>query len=211
MYTCAKCGGVACGRADHANMPENCPMRESVRIEKTMEEYNKPQNFEFFLTSTAIEALGYCEWPRFREIMEFCLRMNYKKIGLAFCMGLRKESMTIDKVLRNQGFDVVSVICKCNGLSKEQVGLSEDSKVVPGSYEPMCNPIGQAQLLNEQKTSFNIVVGLCVGHDSLFYKYSDALVTTLIAKDRVLAHNPVGAIYNSFYFKNRIKPDKSKI
>ena len=33
------------------------------------------------------------------------------------------------------------------------------------------------------------------GHDSMFYKYSKQMVTTLVAKDRVLAHNPCGAIY----------------
>lgn len=48
---------------------------------------------------------------------------------------------------------------------------------------------------------------ICVGHDSFFYKYSDALVTTLIAKDRVLAHNPVGAIYCAEgYFKAKLEP-----
>lgn len=67
----------------------------------------------------------------------------------------------------------------------------------------MCNPIHQALRLNAENTEFNIVMGLCVGHDSLFYKYSEALVTTLVAKDRVLAHNPVAALYtsNSYYSK----------
>ena len=61
----------------------------------------------------------------------------------------------------------------------------------------------QAKLLNEKKTDLNIVVGLCVGHDSIFYKYSDALCTTLITKDRVLGHNPAAAIYqmNAYYSK----------
>lgn len=59
----------------------------------------------------------------------------------------------------------------------------------------MCNPILQAELLNQQNTEFNIALGLCVGHDSLFYKYSGALVTTMVVKDRVLAHNPAGALY----------------
>ena len=69
----------------------------------------------------------------------------------------------------------------------------------------MCNPIAQAVLLNEQKTQLNIVVGLCVGHDSLFYKYSDAMVTTLITKDRVLAHNPAGAVYCAEgYYKKKL-------
>ena len=70
---------------------------------------------------------------------------------------------------------------------------------------PMCNPIAQAQLLNEEKTEFNIVLGLCVGHDTLFFKYSEAPVTVLAVKDRALAHNPLGALYLSDgYFKNKI-------
>ena len=85
------------------------------------------------------------------------------------------------------------------------VGISPDGKVHPGEFEPMCNPIAQAMLLNEQHTQFNIALGLCVGHDSMFYKYSEALVTTLVAKDRVTGHNPAAAIYCAEgYFKNRL-------
>lgn len=48
----------------------------------------------------------------------------------------------------------------------------------------------------------NVVVGLCVGHDSLFYKYAKGLTTTLITKDRMLAHNPAGALYQArAYYK----------
>ncbi len=67
----------------------------------------------------------------------------------------------------------------------------------------MCNPILQAQLLNKEKTDLNILIGLCVGHDSLFIKYSEAIVTTLIAKDRVLGHNPAAALYlsDTYYSK----------
>jgi uncharacterized metal-binding protein len=59
----------------------------------------------------------------------------------------------------------------------------------------MCNPVAQAYVLNEAKTDFNVVMGLCVGHDSLFLKHSDALCTVLAAKDRLLGHNPLAAIY----------------
>jgi uncharacterized metal-binding protein len=80
-------------------------------------------------------------------------------------------------------------------------------KVKKGSYEAICNPILQAKLLNEQKTDLNVIVGLCVGHDSLFIKYSDALVTTLITKDRVLGHNPAAALYTSnFYYQRLLQP-----
>ena len=90
---------------------------------------------------------------------------------------------------------VVSVICKAGGVDKTRAGIAEERKLRPGNFEPMCNPILQAELLNQQHTEFNIALGLCVGHDSLLYRYSEALVTTLVVKDRVLAHNPAGALY----------------
>ena len=76
--------------------------------------------------------------------------------------------------------------------------------------EPMCNPIAQAQLLNRAQTQLNICLGLCVGHDSLFYKYCDAPVTTLVAKDRVTGHNPAAAIYCADgYFHDRLFPSET--
>ena len=111
----------------------------------------------------------------------------------------------MDELLRRAGLEVVSVICKTGGVDKTAIGIQEEHKVRPGQFEPMCNPIAQALLLNEQHTQFNIALGLCVGHDSLFYKYSDALVTTLIAKDRVTGHNPAAALYCAEgYFKDRV-------
>ena len=69
----------------------------------------------------------------------------------------------------------------------------------------MCNPVMQAKILNKEKTDMNIIMGLCVGHDSLFYKYSEALVTTLVAKDRVMGHNPVAALYTSESYYGKLK------
>ena len=205
MFTCAQCTISACESGQLDKLPKNCPMRDSEYFQQVLEEYRKPENHDFFVNCSAIEAMGYCQWPRLKETVELFSRMGYRRIGLAFCRGLRKEAKVVADLLRSRGFEVVSVICKTGGISKEEVGLAEDQKVHPGQFESMCNPIAQAKLLNEQKTEFNIALGLCVGHDSLFYKYSDALVTTLVAKDRVLAHNPCGAIYCAEgYFKDRI-------
>lgn len=204
-YTCASCTVYACSGPDHSKMPANCPMKNGEMMAEIMKAYEEPENHKFYVTCSALEAEGYCKWPRLKETVELCSRMGYRRIGLAFCRGLRKEAKVVADLLRSRGFEVVSVICKTGGISKEEVGLAEDQKVHPGQFESMCNPIAQAKLLNEQKTEFNIALGLCVGHDSLFYKYSDALVTTLVAKDRVLAHNPCGAIYCAEgYFKDRI-------
>ena len=78
----------------------------------------------------------------------------------------------------------------------------------PGQYEVMCNPVGQAALLAEAGTEFNVVMGLCVGHDSLFLMHSKAPATVLVVKDRVLGHNPVAALYTSHSYYRRLNERK---
>jgi len=180
-------------------------MREAEKMDDIFERYGEPENHDFYINSTAIEGKGYCQWPRLKETVEFCRSMGYQKIGIAFCKGLHKEARVVSALFRREGFQVVSIICKTGGFLKESAGIPREAKIDPDRQEIMCNPIAQAEFLNSQKTDFNVEIGLCVGHDSMFYKYSDAMVTTLIAKDRVLAHNPCGAIYCADgYFKERI-------
>ena len=204
-YTCAQCAIHACSQEKPETLPKNCPMRDRTLMEKAQAAYQLPENREFYITASEIEALGYCQWPRLKETIQLCLRMGYTKVGLAFCRGLRKEAKVVDDLLRRAGLETVSVICKTGGADKTACGIPEEGKIHPSQFEPMCNPIAQAMLLNQQGTQFNIALGLCVGHDSMFYKYSDALVTTLVAKDRVLGHNPAAAIYCAEgYFRDRI-------
>ena len=90
-------------------------------------------------------------------------------------------------------------------IPKEDIGLAQEDKINPGQYEALCNPIGQAYVLNEAGTDLNVVVGLCVGHDSLFFKHSEAPVTVLVAKDRVTWwHNPISILYASHPYYRRI-------
>lgn len=205
MYTCAKCKVYACSAEVERALPKNCPMRNELLLKKALSEYEKPDNHDFYVTSSEIESLGYGQWVRVKETIEFCKRMGYRRLGLAFCRGLRKEAEILSDILTRHGFTVVSVICKAGGIDKSCVGIAGERKVHPGEFEPMCNPVFQASLLNEQKTEFNIALGLCVGHDSFLYRYSDAFVTTLVVKDRVLAHNPAGALYCSEgYYKEKL-------
>ena len=204
MYTCATCTVHAC-RVEHPEkLPKNCPIRNTEQIEAALQTCLLPENHKFYVTSSELEALGYNQWPRIKETIRMCQAMGYTKVGLAFCFGLRNEAKIVDQLLRRAGLEVVSVICKAGGVDKGRCGISEETRVRPGQFEAMCHPIAQAMLLNEQKTQFNIALGLCVGHDSLFYKYSDALVTTLVAKDRVTGHSPAAALYCAeSYFKER--------
>ena len=58
--------------------------------------------------------------------------------------------------------------------------------------------------MNEEKTQFNILLGLCVGHDTLAIKYLEAPVTVLAVKDRVTGHNPLAAVYMAEgYYKKK--------
>jgi uncharacterized metal-binding protein len=54
--------------------------------------------------------------------------------------------------------------------------------VRPGQFEALCNPVSQAELLNAHGCELNVVMGLCIGHDSLFFKYAKCLTTVLVAK-----------------------------
>jgi uncharacterized metal-binding protein len=135
--------------------------------------------------------------PRMLEICEFAKKMKYKKLGLVFCGGLAKEAGTVSGILTRKGFDVVSVMCKAGRVPKEEIGLKDKDKMYRGQFESMCNPILQALVVNDAKTEFNVLVGLCVGHDSLFFKYAKAPTTVLAVKDRVTGHNPLAAIYLS--------------
>jgi uncharacterized metal-binding protein len=86
-------------------------------------------------------------------------------------------------------------------VPKEAIGLAEQDKIRQGQFESMCNPIAQAMVMNDAGVEFNILLGLCVGHDSLFFKHADAPTTVLAVKDRVTGHNPLAAVYllESYY------------
>ncbi|MBN1546359.1 MAG: DUF1847 domain-containing protein [Syntrophaceae bacterium] len=156
--------------------------------------------------ASAIEARFYCKEPRLREVILLARELECHKVGLAFCVGLESEAKIIADVL-SQEFEVISVCCKVCGIAKSDFNLERISS--DNSNEVICNPAGQAELLNESGTELNILCGLCVGHDAVFSMMSKAPVTTLIAKDRVLAHNPVGAIYSQYIRRKMLTDGES--
>jgi uncharacterized metal-binding protein len=154
--------------------------------------YRDEETAKLHRAATAIEGRHYCKEPRISEMILFAREMGFTKLGLVFCVGLASEGETVARIL-GRHFEVCSVCCKVGGIEKREFGLE---RIRPEREdEVMCNPAGAAELLNEAGTELNIICGLCVGHDAIFTARSRAPVTTLIAKDRVLAHNPAGAIY----------------
>ena len=223
-YSCSLCGAVwqkqgktNCWSADRAQAPGKpayCPSRDHMPlIDASFEEYGKDsEDARIARTATVVEGLCYARtpgsetitarWTRVEDTIAFAKLMQYRKIGIATCIGLLDETNRLAQILTAQGFEPLSVCCKAGSRDKLDLGVTEAEKVRPGTFEPACNPIAQARLLNRAQTDMNIIVGLCVGHDMLFSKHSDAPVTTLVVKDRVTGHNPVSVLYGqNFYYK----------
>jgi len=206
VFTCTDCGVLNCGKRN-LNYPDFCLTQklteeESEQIKKL---YENKVNKKISIVSAEIEGEFYGKYTRVEEIIEFAKRMGYKKIGIATCIGLIEESRIFAQILRKRGFEVYGVICKVGAFNKTDIGVDPKYTYVTGNA--MCNPILQAKLLNKEKTDMNVVVGLCVGHDSLFYKYANGVNTTLITKDRVMAHNPAGALYQAKAYYKRLLAD----
>lgn len=214
---CAQCpykGSDRFCRTEDGNSPDFCPTRNMPElVEQSLKEYNNtPGIYEFAKQASIQEAAGYmnrdlgyelvrASKTRIEEIMGFAEKMNYKRLGMAFCIGLRKEAKVVEKIFSSGGFDVISAVCKVGRIPKEHIGVGKDQQIAPDTTEAMCNPVLQTMILNKEKTDFNVLIGLCVGHDSLFFKYTEAPCTVLAVKDRLLGHNPLAAVYNvdSYY------------
>ncbi|MCP4749601.1 MAG: DUF1847 domain-containing protein [Proteobacteria bacterium] len=227
---CDKCPGTTCFPRQSADAPPPpledaptfCPMRRFPEVmEKVEGEYQRPDIREFARLASIQEAQCYeitsegvrNKFPRLEEIVQFAGKCNYRKIGIAFCVGLKEEMRMVSDILKAKGFEIVSVNCKVGGIPKESIGLKGEEKIMgPGIMETMCNPIAQAEILRAESVDLAIMLGLCVGHDTLFLKYCTVPCTVLAVKDRVLGHNPLAACYLSkspYYGRMRMKLDKT--
>lgn len=208
---CSYCKKKVCFNGDLTHTPEFCPsINYSDLLEQTKTQLQAFENIKM-AQDVARTWKEYGKLTRVEETVEYARLQGHKKIGLAFCVGLSDEARLFTYVLLNAGFDVASVCCMCGALSSDDVSLPEDDKIIPGFRQPMCNPIGQAAILDEEGCGLHVLMGLCVGDDTLFIKYAQAPVTVLAVKDRVLAHNPLGALYTAKHIYTRIntRPPKN--
>jgi uncharacterized metal-binding protein len=204
--TCSECRLLNCYRRDK-KFPPFCltEKTEPGQLAEVKRHYQgEEQDAEISRAAAEVEGTYYGKLTRVEEIIAFANRIRAKKIGIATCIGLIEESRIFVKVLKAKGLASYTVLCKVGSIDKCEVGIPDALKVQPGCHESLCNPVLQAELLNGQHTDLNVIVGLCVGHDSLFIKYSQAPVTTLITKDRVTGHNPAAALYASHFYYKRL-------
>ena len=213
--TCVECDAYKCHNPDSKlPAPGSCPRKnygkmvnETVEKSRTDPEIHRINIACEEVLKRGAGPLGY-HWTRIRELIEYARVLHYSKIGVAGCIGLIEESKLLARILTEAGFQVVLVSCMAGGAPRGKFGLKERKS---GAHFA-CNPIMQAEVLNHEKTELNVMVGLCLGHDILFIKYSEADVTPLIVKDRVTGHNPIAALYTSqsYYQKKLWNPPTKK-
>lgn len=212
---CSKCGPKYCnqGIKDNDKLPDFCPMINYPDLVSSIhEKYKESAVYKYFLNAAYTEKECYDQdlirnegkimplRPRIREISEFAKKIEAKKIGLAFCIGLADEATRATKIFESHGLTILSATCSCGAIDKTELGIPPEQKIrAPDNFEASCNPLLQAELFNTIQTDFNVIIGLCVGHDMLFTQQSQAPVTTLIVKDRLLGHNPVIALYSRYH------------
>jgi len=178
---------------------------EANLLQRSLEAYTSDEEtMAIAHAAAAVEAEYYCQEPRAAEIIHFAKKMNYSRIGIANCIGLMAEAQSFARIVTSSGLIPLGIACKIGRTDKTFLGIPEEGKLHPGNFEAMCNPVLQAMMLNNEAADLNIIIGLCMGHDCLFTKYSAAPVSTLVVKDRVLAHNPVGALYNLDSYCSRL-------
>lgn len=201
--SCLNCTGEPCEHATGDN-PDYC-LGGSVTPgihEEVRRRYLDPEIHAIYEASVRSSALC-SNLTRVQEIIEFARGLGVRKIGLASCTIMLNEARTFARILRDAGFETYGVACKIESNHRSDL----DIHVSEGSQDTiLCNPIMQARLLEEAGTELNVVVGLCVGHDALFYRHSAAVTTTLAGKDHITMNNPCAALYgsNSIY-KQRIQ------
>lgn len=211
VVTCSECGQLNCYRHDR-RYPQICATIDLSPEERAelVELYGGDSRDAVISRASAeVEGLYYGKINRVEETIAFARRIGARRIGIATCVGLIEETRILVEILRTAGFETRTALCKAGSIDKTEIGVPETLKINRG-FEACCNPILQARLLNREKTGLNVIMGLCVGHDSLFSRHSEAPVTTLVAKDRVLGHNPVAGLYTVKSYSRRML-DKQRL
>ena len=186
IVQCVNCEVRVCEDSDIENTPEFCPRRHAREALEEAQEISAsdPEVSKYIDVAASVGREGRGQWTRVQELAEFAKRIGVSKLGLAFCVGLKEEATMLAKILESHGFDLTSVACTVEGG---------------------CNPVGQALILNQMRTELNISMGLCMGDDIVFSKFSQAPVTTIVVKDRATYHNPIAPLASKSPFPTLLK------
>ena len=94
------------------------------------------QEKEIMQAAAYVEGTFYSNITRLQETAEFARAMGYKKLGMAFCIGLNAEARYIARFYKQEGFEFYSVCCKNCSIAKKELGLRQCRPVSLLNREP---------------------------------------------------------------------------
>lgn len=198
MFTCASCTKKSCLLHNQENPPLNCPMQDQDTLSKCKKEYFDKDGGKLYLSTmeTAMEAKDLGE-TRTLEAIRFAKKNGWKKIGIAHCIGFCNEAAAASKLIKKAGLECETVVCTNGGINLcDYMSIpTKHLDDVENNYAVGCNPIGQAKYLEKANTDYNLIFGLCVGHDALFTKYSHVLTSVIMVKDRSRYRDPISGLF----------------
>jgi len=189
---CSTCSTAASVKCDWPRMPVACPTRTRGEIASDAAPYLEPGRQALMRVA---DATPFTEERQLRsrveELVAFARARGVSRIGVAFCVSLTREAQRLGEILVQAGLEAELVCCRVGAIDYDEVDLP---KAHPGRPAAICNPVGQARLLNQAQVGLVAQVGLCLGHDLILQEECEAPVTTLVVKDRTLDHHPVQAL-----------------
>lgn len=193
-YGCTHCATAASFKGDRARMPTTCP----TRTHPAAADAGPYRSAERQALMRVADATPFAEDGRLRtrveELVAFARARGVRRVGVAFCVSLIREAQELGRRLAAEGLEASLVCCRVGAIDYAEIGLP---KAHPDRFTAICNPVGQAKLLNAAHVGLVAQVGLCLGHDLVLQEECDAPVTTLVVKDRALDHHPVRALRSS--------------
>ena len=171
---------ISCQPKDCKTDAKDCVGTKSITIEK----YRESSTLNVYENADKLVSNGKAgQLSRVEEVAEFCLLQNHRSIGIAYCYAMEDLAGELQAFLKQKGLRVQSFRCTIEGIRENQVSQDLGKSV-------NCNPIGQAQAINQANVDFVIEMGLCLGHDVLFHQHLKKPFTVLFVKDRVYNHCP---------------------
>ncbi len=194
---CHQCKNNECLNSYPNGIPQYCQANNyGSIIENSKKQYLDPGTAGIHLAAAKVLMRGGYDWHRIQQCIEFARELGVSKVGLAVCVGLIREGREMARFMERAGLQVVSVACMIGAIDARETGIPEEW-TVPGGIS--CNPIAQAEIMNREQTGLNMIYGLCVGHDTLFIKYSKAPVTYVAVKDMVMGNNPSAVLFSPYH------------
>ena len=184
---------MGCWRGEDKGIPSYCQANHyPEEIEKANKAYAEPEVVALYTAACVVGKKNDGYRTRIEEAIDFAKEMKFSIVGFATCVAFANELEVISRLFEQGGIEVFSAGCQIGRSSATDRGLPHLEAYPDNSS---CNPIAQAEILNKAETQLNYIIGLCMGHDILFTRYSRAPVSTLIVKDRLMGNNPAAAIY----------------